>query len=335
MRHFPAEFEKQSFIQVIFPHAGSDWADYLEEAEKNFIDIITAIADFQSCLVVCDDKAYVQAKFQANENIHFVQVRTNDTWARDCSALSVYDDGEARLLDFTFTGWGGKFDARLDNAMSRELAALYDAPMQSIDLILEGGAVESNAKGTLLTTSECVFNPNRNPHLTREQSIALFKEHFGVSKVLCLENGYLAGDDTDSHVDTLARFADENTIVYLKCEDEKDEHYSALKAMEEELKSFTDQDGKPFNLVSLPFTKAIYDADERLPATYANFLILNEAVLLPVYNDPSDEKAAEVLAGVFPTRRIVPVDCSTLIRQHGSLHCVTMQFPEKVRLNLF
>ncbi len=334
MRHFPAEFEKQSFIQVIFPHKNSDWADYLEEAEKNFIDIINAIAAFQSCLVVCEDKAYVAAKFEAHKNIHFVQVPTNDTWARDCSALSVYEEGEARLLDFTFTGWGGKFDARRDNEMSRKLAPLYSCALQTIDFILEGGAIESNAKGTLLTTSQCVFNPNRNPHLTREQSIALFKEHFGVSRVLCLENGYLAGDDTDSHIDTLARFTDESTIVYLRCEDEEDEHYHALRAMEEELKAFSDQDGKPFNLVSLPFTRAIYDGDERLPATYANFLILNEAVLLPVYNDPNDTKAAEVLAGVFPTRRIVPVDCSTLIRQHGSLHCVTMQFPEKVTLKI-
>lgn len=332
MRRFPAEFEKQSFIQVIFPHASSDWADYLNDAEENFVNIIKAIASFQSCLVVCHDIEYVKAKFENRTNIRFVEALSNDTWARDCSAICVYEEKGARLLDFTFTGWGGKFDASLDNEISRKLSALYEAPMETIDFILEGGAVESNGKGTLLITSECVFNPNRNKHLSKEESISILKEQLGVTNILTLENGYLAGDDTDSHIDTLARFVDESTIVYLKCEDREDEHYAALKRMEEELKSFVDQDGKPFNLVALPFTQAIYDEEERLPATYANFLILNEAVLVPVYKDPSDAKALALLAGVFAGREIVPVDCSTLIRQHGSLHCVTMQFPEKVRL---
>jgi len=332
MRRLPAEFEKQSFIQVVFPHKNSDWNDYLEDAQKNFITIINAIAMYQQCLVVCDDLSSVKAHFSSHTNIHFVQVPTNDTWARDSSAITVYENGEPLLLDFTFTAWGGKFDASLDNDMSKRLASVYSAPMQTIDFILEGGAIESNGKGTLLITSECVFNPNRNSELSKDKSLDLLKEVFGVSKVLSLDYGYLKGDDTDSHIDTLARFTDENTIVYLKCDDKEDEHYEALKAMEEQLKSFTDQDSKPFRLVSLPFTRAIYDEDERLPATYANFLIMNDAVLVPVYNDPKDEKALKTLEALFPSRKIVAVDCSTLIRQHGSLHCVTMQFPYKANL---
>lgn len=333
MRRLPAEFEEQSFIQVVFPHEKSDWIDYLEDAEKNFIDIIKAIAAYQKCLVVCHDLSYVRSKFDTLFNLSFVEVETNDTWARDSSAITVYEDEKPLLLDFIFTGWGGKFAADLDNQMSRKLSSFYAAPLKSIDFILEGGAIESNGKGTLLTTSECLFNPNRNAALCEEEHIALLKEQFGVTNILCLENGYLSGDDTDSHIDTLARFADEKTIVYLKCEDKNDEHYEALQKMEDELKCFRDQDGEAFGLVPLPFTKAIYDEDERLPATYANFLILNEAVLLPVYNDESDQKAIDTLAKVFKTRKIVPVDCRTLIRQHGSLHCVTMQFPEKVKLN--
>ncbi len=331
-RRFPAEFERQSFIQVIFPHKESDWVDYLDDAEKNFIEIINTVAQYQNCLVVCADLAYVRSKFSPSDKLHFIQVPTNDTWARDCSAISVYEDGEPLLLDFDFTAWGGKFEAGLDNELSRKLAPFYDAKMEKVDFILEGGALESNGRGTLLITSECVFNPNRNSSLSREESLELLKHSLGVSHILCLEHGYLAGDDTDSHIDTLARFTDERTIVYLRCEERDDEHYTELRAMEKELRSFRDQDGKPFNLVALPFTRAVYDEGGRLPATYANFLILNEVLLVPVYNDPNDEKALKTLAKLFPKRQIIPIECSTLIRQHGSLHCVTMQFPYGVNL---
>ncbi len=333
MRRLPAEFEKQSFIQVIFPHKNSDWAQYLEAAEENFVSIIKAISSFQPCLVVCDDIKYVRSRFDIQTNISFVQLPSNDTWARDCSAITVYEDDKPLLLDFEFTAWGGKFEAGLDNALSQKLSTFYNAPMEKVDFILEGGAIESNGKGTLLITSECVFNPNRNA-TGQEESEGLLREYFGVSNILVLDHGYLSGDDTDSHIDTLARFVDEHTIVYLKCEDKDDEHYDELLAMEAQLQSFKDQDGEKFKLVPLPFTTAIYDEDERLPATYANFLILNEAVLVPVYQDENDEKALEVLSQAIPDRKIVPVECSTLIRQHGSLHCVTMQFPNGVTLKL-
>ncbi len=331
MRRLPAEFEKQSFIQVIFPHKDSDWSEYLDDAQENFVDIIKAIAMYQECLVVCDDKEYVQNKFDSHTNLHFVQVPTNDTWSRDCSAITVYEDEKPLLLDFTFTAWGGKFNADLDNKLSQELSSVYDAPMKKMDFILEGGAIESNGKGTLLITSECVYNPNRND-LSIEQSNKLLEESFGVTNILSLEHGYLSGDDTDSHIDTLARFVNENTIVYLRCDNKYDEHFNQLQKMETELKTFKDQDGNPFNLIPLPFTKPIYDDEERLPATYANFLILNEAVLVPVYNDPHDEEAIATLSKAFPQRKVIAIDSQTLIRQHGSLHCVTMQFPAGVNL---
>ena len=331
MRRLPAEFEKQSFIQVIFPHKNSDWAEYLEEAEANFINIINAIASYQNCLLICHDTAYVRSRFNNHHNIHFVQAPTNDTWSRDCSAISVYEDNIPLLLDFKFTAWGGKFEAGLDNSLTQSLSSNYDTSIKHMDFILEGGAIESNGKGTLLITSECVFNSNRNP-LPREKSEDILKTSFGVTHILSLEHGYLRGDDTDSHIDTLARFVDESTIVYLACDDPEDEHYTQLHAMEKELKSFKDQDGNPFTLVSLPFTDPIYDGGERLPATYANFLILNEAVLVPVYQDPHDEEALKILKELFPQRIIVPINCSTLIRQHGSLHCVTMHFPHGINI---
>lgn len=336
MRYFPAEFEPQSFVQLIFPHPQSDWAPYLEEARACFVNIANAVACYQPCLLICDDVALVKSYFEPHENLIFIPYQTNDTWARDCSVLSVIDEEEEEplLLDFTFTGWGGKFDASRDNAMSGAIADVYGAPMEKIDLILEGGGVETNANGSLLTTAECLLNPNRNPHLTKIQTEAILKKEFGVEQILWLNHGYLSGDDTDSHIDTLARFIDTDTIMYVKCDDKNDEHYGALTKMEEELKALRDIDGEPFNLIALPMCEAVFYDDERLPATYANFLIINDAVLLPIYNDSHDSEAIAICEKAFKGRDIIPIDCSVLIRQHGSLHCVTMQFPEDISLRM-
>lgn len=336
MRYFPAEFEPQSFVQLIFPHSQSDWSAYLEEARGCFVNIATAIARYQPCLIVCDNIETVRAYFDDQTNLIFTPYQTNDTWARDCSALTVIDEeeGEPILLDFTFTGWGGKFDASLDNSMSAAIAPIYSTPMERVNLILEGGGVESNGIGSLLVTAETILNTNRNAHLNKEQTEKILKQEFGVEQILWLNHGYLAGDDTDSHIDTLARFIDTDTIMYVKCDDTDDEHYDALKKMETELKELRDLEGEPFNLIALPMTNPIYYDGERLPATYANFLIINDAVLLPVYNDPHDAEAIEICTKAFKGRNIVPIDCSVLIRQHGSLHCVTMQFPEEVGLRV-
>ena len=331
----PAEFEEQAFVQLIFPHAGSDWSPYLEEASKTFVNIATAIARFEKCLIVCDEIERVKSYFPATENIDFITCETDDTWARDCSAITVIENGEPTVIDFTFTGWGNKFDASLDNAMTAKIANYYGANYKNERLILEGGAIESNGEGLLLTTTECLLNPNRNAKLTQKFEIEhILNEAFGTKKVLWLDHGYLAGDDTDSHIDTLARFADRETILYVKCTDEADEHYEALSKMERELQALRDLDGKPFKLIALPMTDATYYDGERLPATYANFLIVNDAVIVPTYSDRHDEEALATVQKAFPEREIVGVDCSVLVRQHGSLHCVTMQFPKEVTLKI-
>lgn len=334
MRYFPAEFELQSFVQLIFPHPHSDWSKYLEEARQCFVAIATATAAYEPCVIVCDDIEVVKSYFVSHDNLIFIPYQSDDTWARDCSALTVIDEDEdeALLLDFTFTGWGGKFDASRDNAMSQSIKNIYGARMEKINLVLEGGGVESNGAGTLLTTSQCLLNPNRNPHLDKNKTEALLKKELGVEQILWLNHGYLAGDDTDSHIDTLARFIDTNTIMYVKCDDKNDEHYSELQKMEQELIAFRDLDKEPFELIALPMTNPIYYDNERLPATYANFLIINDAVLVPIYNDAHDAEAIAIFKRTFKNRTIVPIDCSVLIRQHGSLHCVTMQFYEEVGL---
>lgn len=329
----PAEFEAQSFVQLIFPHAHSDWAPYLDEACLTFAKIAAAIARFEPCLIVCDNIERVKGYLKSTQNIHFVQYLTDDTWARDCSSITTSTKEGCLINDFTFTAWGGKFEAKKDNAMTASIASCYDAPLRPHDFILEGGAIESDGDGVIMTTAQCLMNPNRNAAYKTEASVEkVFHETLGAQKTLWLYHGYLAGDDTDSHIDTLARFCDPNTICYVQCTDPNDEHYEALRAMEAELKTFTNRHGKPYRMVPLPMTKPIHFEGERLPATYANFLIIDGAVLVPTYDDPHDAEALGIFETLFPEREIVGIDCSVLIRQHGSLHCVTMQFPKCVSL---
>jgi agmatine deiminase len=259
---------------------------------------------------------------------------SNDTWSRDFGPLAIYSGNRPQLLDFGFNGWGLKFAAGHDNLISRRLQrlGLFGAtPLRTVGLILEGGSIESDGAGTLLTTAECLLNPNRNPHLTRAELEQQLGTLLGVRHWLWLENGYLAGDDTDSHIDTLARLCPDDTIVYVACDDPADEHYDALQRMAKELLAFRSRAGRPYRLLPLPWPRPCFDSDgTRLPATYANFLVVNGAVLVPTYADPADAAALSVIGQAFPGREIVAIDCRPLIRQHGSLHCVTMQLPKGV-----
>jgi len=318
------EFEKQSFTQIIFPHPKTDWAEYLQEAEATFVNIINAVRKYQKCLVVAYDVNAVKSHFHDFCNLEFIEYETDDTWARDCSAITIEENGTKKLLNFTFNAWGSKFEATKDNLMSQNLAPQYDYPMQNIDFVLEGGGIESNGAGTLLTTATCMLNKNRNPQLNAAQITQKLKGFFGVKEVLYLHHGYLAGDDTDSHIDTLARFIAKDAIMYVQCSDETDEHFTALNAMELELEQLARKHN--FSLTPLPMSSAVYFEGERLPATYANFLFVNGAVLVPIYNVPTDAAALKIFKQTFPRREIVPIDCSILIRQHGSLHCVTMNY---------
>ncbi|EQB39610.1 hypothetical protein M947_06350 [Sulfurimonas hongkongensis] len=331
MKSLIAEFKEQSFTQIIFPHKNSDWSPYLEEAEVCFINIINAIREYQSVLIVCHNIQEVKKHFIDHSRLFFVEYETNDTWARDCSALTVVDNKEIKLLDFTFNAWGGKFDSQKDNLMSKSISKVYDTKLETIDFVLEGGAVESSGDGTILTTSACMLNKNRNPHLSKEQITQKLNEFFGTSLILYLNHGYLAGDDTDSHIDTLARFISRDSIMYVKCEDINDEHFSELKLMEDELKNFAKLYN--FKLIALPMSEAVYFNKERLPATYANFLFANGAVIVPTYGVKQDREALEIFRNTFEDREVVGVDCRALIKQHGSLHCVTMNFARGVGIN--
>jgi agmatine deiminase len=336
-KKLPAEWEKQSFLQLTFPHQESDWEYLINEVTACFVDIIETVSRFQDVLVVCDDVERVKSFFKSKVNIYFVQAESNDTWARDHGGITVIENGKAVIHDYIFNGWGNKFDARLDNQITTKLfnkGIFENCNLKTYDFVLEGGSIESDGRGTVLTTSECLLSKNRNEHLSKNQIEKLLKENFGAERILWLNHGYLAGDDTDSHIDTLARFCDEHTIVFVGCDDPEDEHFYALQQMKKELQQFRNFEGNPYRLVELPLPDACFDSDgNRLPATYANFTIVNNAVLAPVYGVSQDENALEILQNCFPQKKIIGVNCRVLIEQHGSLHCVTMQYPEPVKLN--
>lgn len=332
---FRAEWYPQSGVQLTWPHADTDWAGNLEEVTQCFTTIAKEILCREKLLIVCPHKDDALKHFSADErkNLILSEQKSNDTWARDHGAISVFANGIPTLLDFGFNGWGLKFAANHDNQITRNLfeqqffrpEIAYES---KINFILEGGSIESDGQGTLLTTSQCLLAPNRNQPMSQSEIEDYLKETLGANRVLWLNHGYLAGDDTDSHIDTLARFCDPRTIAYVQCDDETDEHFHELKRMEEELKSFRTADGEPYRLIPLPMAETVIFDGERLPATYANFLIINGAVLLPFYHSEKDSEAKKQLQTAFPDREIIGIDCRPLIKQHGSLHCVTMQFPE-------
>ena len=334
----PAEWEPQSGIMLTWPHANTDWCDCLPDAVECFLAIAREVVKYEDLLIVTPEVDVVKSQLVGAdipmENIRFFECSTNDTWARDHGFISLFDEqGMPIVADFCFNGWGMKFAADKDNQINAKLIQtdlLGDVCYSdNRDVVLEGGSIESDGKGTLLTTSECLLAPNRNNFASVLEAEQMLCARLGVRRVLWLDDGYLAGDDTDSHIDTLARLCPDNTIVYVQCLDATDEHYASLARMEQQLKSFTTTDGRPYRLLPLPMTDAVYFEGERLPATYANFLIINGAVLMPTYAQAeNDARAMAVLAEAFPDREVVGIDCRVLIRQHGSLHCVTMQFPK-------
>ena len=329
MRRSRAEWEEQKAVLMSFPHNETDWKKDLKGALSPFVRIAQAIAYSQAVYIICKDKDEISELFCSKKNLTFIEIPTNDTWIRDYGYLSIEENGERKLLDFKFDGWGGKFEASLDNAVNRKLynkGYLGITPLEEVDFVLEGGSIESDGCGTILTTTQCLCNPNRNGGKTKEEVERTLRDNLGAKRVLWLDYGYLAGDDTDAHIDTVARFVNRHTITYLQCLDNRDEHYDTLQKMHLQLKKFRTFDGKPYRLIPLPMCEARYgDRGNRLPLTYANFLITNSALLYPTYNLKTDKPAGIILRSLFPDKEIIPIDCSKLIEEGGALHCSTMQ----------
>lgn len=334
----PAEWEHNGAVLLSWPHEHTDWAPILDEVTECFVSIASAIADEAVVVIVAPDTSVPKGLMSGHprqDRFLYLDCPTNDTWARDFGPITVRVDGEYAVSDFKFNGWGLKFPADKDNLITSAMvrSGLIQAPrINRLGFVLEGGSIESDGEGTLLTTSTCLMSPNRNGDMSRDEIESYLKSAFGLKKVLWLDHGALAGDDTDSHIDTLARLAPGDTIVYTSTDDADDEHYAELHAMEDELKALRTPDGMPYNLIALPLPDAIYDDEgERLPATYANFLILDRSILMPSYGQvKKDLLASQILRVAFPDHEVRMIDCRPLIKQHGSLHCVTMQLPEEI-----
>ena len=339
--YLPPEWAPQSALLLTWPHAHGDWGGDLEAVEQTFVALARETAARQRLVIACYDDAHrrhvaarLAAAGVAEAAAGLYPAPSNDIWARDHGPITVLRDGSPVLLDFSFNGWGRKYPYRLDDALTgllHEQGAFGATPREAVRLVLEGGSIEVDGQGTLLTTLSCLLSPERNPAYDCIGLEGRFGELFGIRRTHWLEHGRLAGDDTDGHIDTLARFCDPHTIAHAACDDPQDEHYAPLRAMAEQLAGFRDPEGAPYRLIPLPLPAPCYGEDgRRLPATYANFLLINGAVLVPQYDDPMDALARERLAAAFPQREAVGIDASPLIRQNGSLHCAAMQLPAGV-----
>ena len=332
----PAEWEPQAAVLIAWPHAGTDWAERLAEVETTYVALAAAVARFQRLIVVAADagvRAHAEALLREAgvelARIRFVELPYDDTWLRDSGPVTLKaDDGRFQLADFRFTGWGGKFGAEQDDALIAglvEAGVFGDAAHRRIDWALEGGAIESDGAGSVLTTWKCLNQ--RHPEQSREAMDAILMDSLHAGRILWLDHGYLEGDDTDAHIDTLARFAPGERIVYQACDDAGDRHHAELARMGEELAALHTLDGRPYRLHPLPWAQPIIDEGRRLAASYANYLVVDGAVLVPAYGDAADDAAARIIGSAHPGREVVQVPCRPLIWQNGSLHCITMQLP--------
>jgi agmatine/peptidylarginine deiminase len=337
--YFPSEWHNQDAVQLTWPNPDTDWSDMLDEITPCYLAMAKEILKKEKLIIVAQDISAVQELFNENgihstDSLYYCETNINDTWARDHSGISVIqNDAQGLIYDFAFNGWGNKYPYELDNKITEKIfhsriidPAITRKPIN--DFVLEGGSIESDGNGTILSTSSCLFNKNRNPHLTQDEITNRLKSLLGAERILMLHNGHLEGDDTDGHIDTIARFCSKDDIAYVKCTDPADEHYAPLLKMEQELQAFTRPDGRPYNLHPLPMADKTVFENRRLPATYANFLIINDAILMPAYNSPKDAIALQTLQTLFPTREVIPINALPLIRQGGSIHCATMQYPK-------
>lgn len=347
MYRLPPEWAPQAAVLLTWPHTASDWQD-LPSTQRCFAALAAALLQRAHLLVLCHD-AQVQADakqaitdaLEQHQAAHspvayqvlWVQIPNNDCWARDHGPITVFDASNQPLwLDFQFTGWGHKYPSDLDDAIVAQLSqSPLAVPRLAVPLALEGGAIDTDGAGSLLVSARCVLHENRNNGLQRADFERIFETYFGCTQVLWLDHGYLQGDDTDAHIDTLARFTPRRGIVYVACDDPSDAHYAELLAMQQQLRLMSDQHGQPYQLHALPWPPAIFSSSgQRLPASYANFLILNGAVFVPVYGVSTDSAALAVIQNAFPDYDVQAIDCRALIEQFGSLHCVTMQLPADV-----
>jgi agmatine deiminase len=340
-RRFPAEWEKQQGVLLCFPHNGNDWPGKYEAIQWAFVEFIKKITLYETVfLVVADEKLKDKVtgmleRARVNiDNISFIIQKTNRSWMRDSGPIVIKNGEKREALNFNFNGWAKYKNYQLDKDVPTKVAQFLDIPLTQViykgkPVIVEGGAIDSNGKGTLLTSEECLMHPDiqvRNPNFTKADYEAVFKEYMGITNVIWLGNG-IEGDDTHGHIDDLCRFINEDTIVTIIETNTEDNNYLPLQDNLKRLKNAKLENGKSPIIVALPMPKRLDFEDLRLPASYANFLILNKCVLVPTFNDPNDRKALNILAECFPDREIIGISAIDLIWGFGTLHCLSQQIP--------
>lgn len=334
--YMPAEWAPQSYVMLTWPHGDTDWATTLEAIDTYYVKLATTIAHTTPCLIICHDaalRAHVETRLPGNSPHPFtlLTIASDDTWTRDHGPICLLDE-KRHLLDFTFNAWGKGFACDADNAINRHLwetQLLDNTDYLAHSLVLEGGGIDSDGEGTIITTARCLFNPNRNPTLSEANIRQQLQQALHAKRVIVIQQGYLVGDDTDGHVDTLVRFLNPTTLAFSSCDNPDDEHFDDLQALKAELSELRDLNDKPYDLVELPIPQAIYSASgQRLPANYCNFLITNDQVIVPSYADPADEIAVVRLSQAFPKHQITLLDARLLVTQGGSIHCATMNIPQ-------
>lgn len=331
------EWATQEAVLLAWPHASTDWAPWLDAIQNDYVALAAAISTEVTPLILCQDaghKALIEAQLD-KRCVHaprFVIAPYNDTWCRDYGPITLSDEAGSvnalRMLDFQFQGWGDKYDAALDNQINQQLAVMLQAPLQTVDYELEGGSIETDGRGTLLTTTHCLLDSNRNQDYQRAEVEKFVLEQLGLERVLWISEGALLGDDTDSHIDNLVRFCSADTLAYAACSRREDVHFEPLRKMAEQVRDLRQPDGSPYQLFPLELPQAQFDEDDkRLPGSYVNFLILNGSVIVPVFGCAEDARALNSLQQCFPGKKIVPVPGGNLIKQYGGPHCATMQLP--------
>ncbi|MDC6386249.1 agmatine deiminase family protein [Flagellimonas taeanensis] len=339
---FPAEWEKQQGILLCFPHNGNDWPGKYGAIQWAFVEFIKKVATFEEVLLVVaseklKDKVHEMLKLAHvdTDRVSFIVHKTNRSWMRDSGPIIVKNGAQRKALNFNFNGWAKYSNYKLDRHVPQKVSDFLNVPLEQVTykgnpVVLEGGAIDVNGKGTLITSEECLLDPKiqvRNQGFTKEDYETIFKEYLGVTNTIWLGDG-IKGDDTHGHIDDLARFVDAETIVTVVESDTSDANYAPLQDNLRRLENAVLENGKKPRLVTLPMPKRIDFEGITLPASYANFLILNKAVLVPTFNDARDRDALNILTSVFPDREVIGISAIDLIWGFGTLHCLSQQIPE-------
>lgn len=336
--YFPAEFAPQDAMWLSWPHKEASWPGKIETIYPRYAEFIKLVAEGQKVNInIVDDEmrtkawSYLEKADARKENINFFIHPTNDAWCRDHGPAFLINPGASDykkvIVDWGYNAWGGKYPPfDLDDVIPTKIASLYNIPVVYPGIVMEGGSVDFNGRGTLLTTTSCLLNENRNPHLSQAEVEKYLMDYYGVNNVLWLGDG-IAGDDTDGHIDDITRFVNENTVVTVVEENRNDENYEPLQENLRNLKKLRLENGRQMNIVEIPMPSPVIHEDMRLPASYANFYISNQYVIVPVFRDRNDDRALSIIQECFPNRKVVGIDSLDIIWGLGSFHCLSQQEP--------